>query len=92
VVDYIRGGDLREQLDEAGVFSEKKANFYAAEKTLAVQFLHQNAYLHQDLKLANVLVASNGHCKTADFGLSKLGLFLHCKASTQCGTPFCMAP
>ena len=87
-----RGGDLKEQLDEVDVFSEERAKFYAAEITLTIQFLHEHGILHRDLKLENVLVDSDGHCKFADFGLSKLGLFRHCKARTNCGTPFCMAP
>jgi len=37
-------------------------------------------------------VGSDGYCKIADFRLSKLGLFRHCKARTRCGTLFCMAP
>jgi serine/threonine protein kinase len=48
--------------------------------------------LHRDFKLENVLVISDGHGKIADFGLSKLGLFRHGKATTQCGTPFYKAP
>ena len=88
----MSGGDLKEQLDEVDVFSEEKAKFYAAEITLTIQFLHEHGILHRDLKLENVLVDSDGHCKIADFGLCKLGLFRHCKARTNCGTPFCMAP
>jgi serine/threonine protein kinase len=92
VMEYMSGGNLKEQLDEVEFFSEKRAKFYAAEIVLAVQFLHQHGILHRDLKLENVLVGSDGHCKIADFGLSKLGLFRHCKTTTKCGTPFCMAP
>ena len=92
VMDYMSGGDLKGQLDEVKAFSEKRTKFYAAEITLAVQFLHQHGILHRDLKLRNVLVGSDGHCKIADFGLSKLGMFRHCKARTQCGTPYYMAP
>ena len=92
VMEYMSGGDLKEQLDEVDVFSVERAKFYTAEITLAVQFLHQHGILHRDLKLDNVLVGSDGHCKIADFGLCKLGLFRHCKARTNCGTPFCMAP
>jgi len=69
----MSGGDLKKQLDEVEVFSEKRAKFYAAEITLAVQFLHQHGILHRNLKLGNVLVSSDGHCKIADFGLLKLG-------------------
>jgi len=91
-MEYMSGGDLKNQLDNVGVFSEEKAKFYAAEISLAVQYLHLHGILHRDLKLENVLVDSDGHCKIADFGLCKLGLFRHCRAWTQCGTPFCMAP
>jgi serine/threonine protein kinase len=86
------GGDLKKQRDEADVFSEKRTNFNAAEISLAVQFLHQHGILQLYLKLENVLVDSDGHCKIADFGLSKSGLLCRYKARTQCGTPFCMAP
>ena len=92
VMEYMSGGDLMAQLDEVQVFSEERAKFYAAEITLAVQFLHQHGILHRDLKLENVLVGSDGHCKIADFGLSRLGLFRRCEARTRCGTLFCMAP
>jgi len=92
VMEYMSGGDLKGQLDEVQAFSEKRAQFYAAEITLGVQFLHQQGILHRDLKPENVLVGSDGHCKLADFGLSKLGLFHYCKTSTQCGTPYYMAP
>ena len=92
VMEYISGGNLKEQLHEVQFFSEKWAKFYTAEIVLAVQFLHQHGILHWDLKLENVLVGSDGHCKMADFGLSKLRLLHHCKTRTKCGTPFCMAP
>jgi novel protein kinase C epsilon type len=92
MMEYMSVGDLWQQLGEVDVFSEERAKFYAAEITLAVQFLHQQGILHRYLKLENVLVDSDGHCKIADFGLCKLGLFRHCIARTQCGMPICMAP
>jgi len=90
-MEYMSGGGLKKQLDEVEVFNEKMAKFYTAEIALAVQFLHQHGILHRDLKLENVLVDSDGNCKIADFGLSKLGMFAPAKPQ-HCGTPFCMAP
>jgi serine/threonine protein kinase len=41
----------------------------------------------RDLKLENVLVGSDGHCKIADFGF-----FRHDGSTSINGTPFYMAP
>jgi serine/threonine protein kinase len=79
-MEYMSGGDLKE-LEEAEIFREKRKKI-TAEITLAVQFPHENCILHRDLKLENVLVDSDGHCKDGDFGLCKLGLFHQCKATT----------
>jgi serine/threonine protein kinase len=92
VMEFMSGGDLKNQLDKVSTFSEKRTQFYAAEITLAVQFLHQHGILHRDLKLENVLLDSDGHCKITDFGLAKLGMFRYCKTKTQCGTPLSLAP
>lgn len=92
VMEFMSGGDLMDQLDKVTTFSEKRTQFYAAEITLAVQFLHQHGILHRDLKLENVLLDCDGHCKIADLGLAKLGMFPYCKTETQCGSPLYLAP
>jgi hypothetical protein len=92
VMDYVNGGDLRQQLHKLHVFSERRTQLYAAEIILALQFLHKHGIVHRDIKLENVLVGSDGHCKVTDFGLAKLGLFRCGRTKTYCGTPYCMAP
>ena len=47
VMDYMSGGDLKGQLDKVQVFSEKRAQFYTAEITLALQYLHQHGIVHR---------------------------------------------
>ena len=47
MMEYMSGGDLKNQLDEVEVLSEKITQFYAAELTLAGQFLHQHGILHR---------------------------------------------
>jgi len=47
VMEYMAGGDLRSLLKKTQQFSEETMQFYAAELTLAVEFLHQHGIIHR---------------------------------------------
>ena len=47
MLEYVSGGDLRDQLAEVQVFSQERSQFYAAEITLALQFLHKRGIMHR---------------------------------------------
>ena len=47
MVEELSGGDMVEELEKVGVFSKERARFYAAEITLALEFLHRYGILHQ---------------------------------------------
>lgn len=69
VMDYYVGGDLLTLLSKfEDRLPEDMAKFYAAEMVLAIHSIHQQHYIHRDIKPDNVLLDVNGHIRLADFG------------------------
>ena len=93
VLDYCAGGELFCHLQKLGKFSEKRARFYTAELTLALEHVHSLGVVYRDLKPENVLLDARGHVRLTDFGLSKERVTHYQKgASSFCGTPEYLAP
>ncbi|XP_064168494.1 protein kinase C delta type-like isoform X1 [Anguilla rostrata] len=92
VMEYINGGDLFFHVEEKGRFDLVSTQFYAAEMTCGLQFLHRNGVIYRDLKLENVMLDRDGHIKIVDFGLSKDNMFGNDRTKSFCGSEHYVAP
>jgi serine/threonine protein kinase len=71
-MEFLNGGSLEWNLKEKQkYFNEKTIIFYSAQILCGILFLHSKQIIHQDIKLDNVLLDSNGNSKLCDFSLCK---------------------
>ncbi|GAB7348771.1 hypothetical protein MBLNU459_g7499t2 [Dothideomycetes sp. NU459] len=89
VMDFIEGGELFSLLRKSQRFPNPVAKFYAAEVTLALDYLHSLDIIYRDLKPENLLLDRHGHLKITDFGFAKEVPDI---TWTLCGTPDYLAP
>jgi protein kinase A len=89
VMDFIEGGELFSLLRKSQRFPNPVAKFYAAEVTLALDYLHSLNIIYRDLKPENLLLDRHGHLKITDFGFAKEVPDI---TWTLCGTPDYLAP
>lgn len=71
VMEYAPNGDLLSYLKKKQLLDEEKAKYIFYQIALAIKFLHELNIIHWDIKLDNILVDENHHCKLSDFGVSR---------------------
>jgi len=71
-MEYVGGGSVKEAINRKGglISSEVFIAIILREVLLGVCFLHRMGKIHRDIKCANILLATNGDVKLADFGVS----------------------
>ena len=71
-MEYMPGGSVSGLLKQYGPFTENLTAKFTKQILQGLHYLHTQKVVHRDLKCANILVASNGTVKIADFGASRL--------------------
>lgn len=72
VMGLACGGTLRDMSVRAGgKVTESAARFYIAEAAVALGLLHDEQYLHGDIKPRNICIDAGGHVVLVDFGSSR---------------------
>ena len=72
LLDYTPGGEIFSYLRRARRFPFQTVQFYAAEITLILAYLHEVQFVaYRDLKPENILLDVDGHLKLVDFGFAK---------------------
>ncbi|EED86973.1 predicted protein, partial [Thalassiosira pseudonana CCMP1335] len=94
VMELEKGGDLCERLNEKTTYSEADARVVCKNICEAMDFVHSKGYAHCDIKPRNYLLRSKRDdldVRLADFGFAQ---HVHAPNSltSQCGTPFFVAP
>lgn len=70
VMPFIDGGSVYSKLIDKGNFEEKDIAVLIAQMAGALEFLHENDVLHQDIKPDNILIDRRGNYLLTDFGIS----------------------
>ena len=70
VTEYVPGQTLAEHLAQRCPLPESEAMSIASRICEALQYMHEQGYVHYDLKPGNVILDPNGTIRLIDFGLS----------------------
>ena len=78
ITELCSGGELFEEINLNGPFSEKKSSYIMYQLLSAVNYLHKNNIIHRDIKPENILIICNEeededllYIKLCDFGTAK---------------------
>ncbi|MDB6026031.1 MAG: stkP 2 [Verrucomicrobiales bacterium] len=92
LMDYVESSNIKQLISRVDdVLSENVANILIDSAT-AIEHVHENGFMHLDVKPENFLVTRNGHVRLCDFDLALERPEKPKKFSKNPGTPSYMPP
>ncbi|KAF9938957.1 Cell cycle serine/threonine-protein kinase cdc5/MSD2 [Mortierella alpina] len=91
VLELCESKTLMELIKRRKRLTEPEVRFYMKEIVAGCAYMHHHKVIHRDLKLGNVFLTRELHCRIGDFGLAAVILNDERK-KTICGTPNYIAP
>jgi serine/threonine-protein kinase len=70
VTEYVPGHTLARRLAEEQTLPEVEALSIASQVCTAIEYIHEQGFVHYDLKPANVMLCPDGSIRLIDFGLA----------------------
>lgn len=95
VMDYVRGGDLRQAIAFAGKFAPDRAVEVILQVAGALEAAQRHHVVHRDIKPENIMIQPDGLVKLVDLGIAKsddLRETLNTTDESVFGTPAYVAP
>ena len=105
VMQFLPGGSLEDRQrsepdGEIQPLPPDSLDTWLVSVAAALDFVHQQGYIHRDVKPANILFDAHGHAYLSDFGIAKLAAASQASAGSKTvtgaglviGTPEYMAP
>ncbi|MBN1487417.1 MAG: serine/threonine protein kinase, partial [Anaerolineae bacterium] len=72
IMDFVEGDSLADRIAEVGQLPEEQVLIWARQLLDALAYLHNQKFIHRDVKPQNVVIRANGQAVLVDFGLVKL--------------------
>ncbi len=67
VMEYCEGRSAR-QITETNIVALQQGRRIIRDAAIGLNYIHENKYLHRDIKPDNILLKADGHVKVGDFG------------------------
>uniref|UniRef100_A0A8C5HXR8 non-specific serine/threonine protein kinase n=1 Tax=Gouania willdenowi TaxID=441366 RepID=A0A8C5HXR8_GOUWI len=93
LIEFCAGGAVDAiMLELERPLTEPQIRVVCKQTLEALVYLHENKFIHRDLKAGNILLSLEGDVKLADFGVSAKNTKTLQRRDSFIGTPYWMAP